>query len=158
MLKPALLYKDIILTKFTELLYTEDYYFYMGYDCGTRLPDLQSEEGTYHYAFVDDNDNVIGFLTYQIYTTTDTVHNFGLISFDKGNPLVGRDLFKKLKELINQHHKVEWCVVDGNPVKKHYDKFCKEHNGYIHHFHDTGRDLNGNLVDSYSYEIINDKR
>ena len=99
MLKPAAMYKDILMEKFTSVLYTEDYYYYCGYP-GTGLPEIIIEDGTYSYAIIDKNNNVIGFFTYQIFDLTDTVHNFGVFSFDKGNPIVGIDVYYKMKELI----------------------------------------------------------
>ena len=102
-----------------------------------------------------EHGNSVQILTYRISDYSDTVQSFGLFSFDKGNPLLGRDVFQKLEELVKTHHRVEWCVVGSNPVKRHYDKFCKRHNGYIHHWHETTKDECGNYIDSYTYEIIN---
>ena len=155
MLKPALLYTREITRKFTEHLYTTDYFYYCGYYCGSSLPKIAEEDDLYQYAIVDKSDNVIGFLTYRISDYSDTVQSFGLFSFDKGNPILGIDVFHKLEELIKTHHRVEWHVVGSNPVKRHYDKFCKRHNGYIHHFCETTKDEKGNYIDSYTYEIIN---
>lgn len=157
MLKPALLYRDEIIQKFTECLYTVDYYYYSGWNCGSSLPEIKPEENLYQYAFVDKDDNVIGFLTYRIYDYSDTAQEFGLFSFDRGNSIIGIDLFKKLEELVARHHRVEWQVIEGNPVKRHYDKFCKKHNGYIHHYHGTTKSIEGKYVDSYVYEIVNAK-
>ena len=157
MLKPALLYKEDLLKSFTKYLYTEDYFLYNGYDCGSVLPNIEPKENLYQFAFVDKHNKPIGFLTYRINSLTDTVCDFGLFSFERGNSIIGIDLFKKLNELIAKHHKVEWCVIEGNPVKKHYDKFCKMNNGNILHMHDTIRDLDGQYRDSYLYEIINQK-
>ena len=158
MLKPALLYTEEITRKFAEHLYTTDYYYYCGYYCGSTLPKIEEKDDLYQYAFVDDNDNVIGFLTYRINDYSDTVQDFGLFSFEKGNLIVARDLFKKLEELVKRHHKVEWYVVGNNPVKRNYDRFCKKHNGYIHHYHETTKDENGNYIDSFFYEIVNTKK
>ena len=155
MLKPALLYAQEITRKFTEHLYTTDYFYYCGYCCGSSLPKIEEKDDLYQYAIVDSGDNVIGFLTYRISDYSDTVQSFGLFSFDKGNPLLGRDVFQKLEELVKTHHRIEWQVVGSNPVKRHYDKFCKRHNGYIHHWHETIKDECGNYIDSYTYEIIN---
>ena len=154
MLKPALLYKEQLLRKFSEVLCTKDYYYYIGYDCGSILPKILEGETLYQYASVDGKGNIIGYLAYEVDIFTDTVKNFGLISFDKGNCVLGRDLFRKLEELISTHHKVEWCVVDGNPVKRHYDKFCKKHNGRVLRFRDKTKDLRGKYIDTYLYEII----
>ena len=100
MLKPALLYTQEITRKFTEHLYTTDYFYYCGYPCGNSLPKIEEKDDLYQYAIVDKNDDIVGFLTYRINDYSDTVHDFGLFSFDKGNPILGYDLFRKLEELI----------------------------------------------------------
>ena len=157
MLKPAVLYADEITRKFAEYLYTTDLYYFNGWCCGSSLPEIETERDLYQYAFVDNAGNIIGFLTYRVYDYSDTVQDFGLFSFDRGNPIIGIDLFKKLEELVECHHRVEWQVIEGNPVKRHYDKFCKKHGGYIHHYHETVKDIEGKYVDSYVYEIVNIK-
>ena len=157
MLKPAAIYKDILMEKFTSILYTEDYYFYCGYP-GTGLPEIETEDGVYNYAIVDKEDNVIGFFSYQVFDLTNTAHNFGLISFDKGNPIVGIDIYYKLKELIKTYHKIEWRVVGDNPIKLMYDKFCAHYDGFTHRLHDATRNLKGELVDSFIYEILNNDK
>ena len=158
MLKPALLYTQEITRKFAEHLYTTDYFYYCGYPCGNSLPKIEEKDDLYQYAIVDKNDDIVGFLTYRINDYSDSVCDFGLFSFDKGNPILGYDLFRKLEELIKKHHRIEWCVVSTNPVKRHYDKFCKHHNGYIHHWHETTKDEYGNYIDSYTCEIVNGGR
>lgn len=155
MLRPAILYKDVIIKKFMENLYTKEYDYYVGYSCGTVLPKIEEKEGKYYWASVDESGNVIGYLQYRIDDFVDTVQDFGLFSFDAGNPILGRDLIRKLQELVSRHHRVEWCVVGDNPVKRHYDKFCKRFGGYIHHYHESTKDSDGKFVDSYCYEIVN---
>lgn len=44
--------------------------------------------------------------------------------------------------------------VGGNPVEKHYDKFCKLHNGKKHILKDSIRDKSGNYHDDIIYEIV----
>lgn len=156
MLKPAAMYKDILIEKFASILYTEDYYYYCGYPCAT-LPKICTDDNIYSYAIVDKDDNVIGFFTYQIFDLTNTAHNFGLISFDKGNPIVGIDVYYKMKELLKFYHKLEWNVVGDNPIKLMYDKFCARYNGFVHRIHDSTRNLKGELVDSFIYEVLTSK-
>ena len=156
MLKPAAMYKDILMEKFTSILYTEDYYYYCGYP-NTGLPEICVENGIYSYAIVDKNDNVIGFFTYQVFDLTNTAYNFGLISFDKGNPIVGVDIYCKMKELLKIYHKLEWRVVEDNPIRLMYDKFCARYDGFVHRIHDNSRNLKGKLVDSFIYEILTSK-
>ena len=64
MLKPALLYAQEITRKFTEHLYTTDYFYYCGYPCGNNLPKIEEKDNLYQFAVVDRNDEVIGFLSY----------------------------------------------------------------------------------------------
>ena len=84
----------------------------------------------------------------------DCVSNFGLYSFDKGNVVVGIDLFKEMERLVNRYHRVEWRMIGGNPVKKHYDRFCAKHGGNVVVLHDVVKDLEGNYLDEYIYEIV----
>lgn len=62
-----------------------------------------------------------------------------------------------MEKLIHEYklHRIEWRVVSGNPVKKHYDKFCKKYNGNIIKLTDVFKDKYGNYRDSYIYEILN---
>ena len=154
MLKPALLYKEQILQKFTEFLYTEDYFYYSGYECGTTLPTFKEDDNYYCFASVDPSGRLIGFFSYRVNFVVDCVQQFGLFSFEKGNPILGRDVVRKMEELVSSHHRLEWSVIDGNPVKRHYDKFCKKHSGSIFHFHDCTKNLKGEYVDSFLYEIV----
>ena len=79
-----------------------------------------------------------------------------MFSFDRGNPLIGVDLFNEMKKLIHNYklHRIEWRMVGGNPIKKHYDKFCKKYNGNILKLKDVFKDRNGKYHDDYIYEII----
>ena len=86
---------------------------------------------------------------------TSKAYNFGLFSFDRGNPLVGKDVFNKLEELVNTLHRVEWRAVGGNPACRGYDNFIKRHNGNKHILKDCIRDRNGNYHDDIIYEIVN---
>lgn len=154
MLVPALLYKDEIKKKFDELLYSEDYYYYMGY--GTHFPqiDLETRDCKYMWAIVNKDKKLIGYLCYDINPAIDCISQFGLISFDKGNPAVGKEVFNKLEELIQQHHRIEWCCVGDNPALDAYIRFCNKHKGYIHKMHQSTFNVKGEVVDSYIFEIV----
>jgi hypothetical protein len=49
-------------------------------------------------------------------------------------------------------------MIAGNPVKRHYDKFCRRYGGNIVKLHETERGPSGEYVDEYIYEIINGGR
>ena len=92
---------------------------YCGYPHDTSFPSFdQKENYWYRYAIMDGN-RCIGYLSYYVDPVLDCVKNFVLYSFDKGNPIVGLNLFRKMKELIARHHRIEWCVIEGNPVIRH---------------------------------------
>lgn len=154
MLKSALLYKKELENKFAEIMYDDEYYLYMGYVHGHELPKIEPQDNVYQWAIVDDKDDVIGYFTYQIQVSTDTVLNFGLYSFDRGNVLVGIDVFNKMEELVKEHHRIEWRMIGGNPIKKSYDRFYQKHNGNCVVLHSVTKDMHGKWHDKYIYEIV----
>lgn len=153
MLKPAILYKEELTKLFAEQLYTDDYFYFTGYVHTNCLPDIHTEENLYQYAIID-NERVVGFLSYIIWEATDTAMNFALYSFERGNTIVGRDVYTKLRELINTHRRVEWRMVGGNPVEKTYNKFCSKHGGNHVVLRSVCKDLHGNYRDEHIYEIV----
>ena len=159
MLKPAIRYKDILLKKFSELIYTDEYYFYAGWPYEFQLPEIGAEECRWQWAIIDasketEEDSVIGYFSYRVDTISDRISQFGLYSFDPGNIIVGQDVFEKMEELVQDHHSIEWRMIAGNPVKRSYDRFCNKHNGNISVLHDVTKDRKGNYIDEYIYEIV----
>ena len=155
MLEPAIAHKDELASLFSKVIYKDDYYLYCGYPHDTSFPSFdQNENYWYRYAIMDGN-RCIGYLTYYIDPVVECVSRFGLYSFDRGNPIIGRDLFRKMEELVTHYHRVEWCAIEGNPVIRHYDRFCKRHGGRKIELLDATKDNDGNFRNSYTYEIIN---
>lgn len=193
MLVPAVLWKDEIQKEFSMLMYDEDTFYYQGYSYGHCFSDIKPMDNIFQYAIVGGNyevqkvhhqekssnghgsyyvkrervrtgDKLIGYFSYQIIPGTDTVHNFGLYSFDKGNMLLARDVFNKMEELANDHLRVEWRCVEGNPACSGYLKFClrMRNKGYwvfdSNMLHMCTRDNRGKYHDEYTFEIINPKK
>ena len=159
MLIPAIIKKKEILETFKKYYYSDD----MMYETGgldNWLPNIQEQTGenNFQYAIVDEKENLIGFLAYRINWYSSCASCFGLISFDRGNPIIGKDLFAEIKKLIYEYklHRIEWRMVGGNPVERHYDKFCKKFNGTKHILKDVVKDKYGQYHDDIIYEIIND--
>ena len=155
MLVPAILYKDKIIEQFQMKFYSID----MLYETGSNsqwcpsIPD-EPDEGCFDYAIIDSSKNLIGYLSYQIDYYSSNAYNFGLMSFDRGNPIIGKDLFEKMEELVSTMHRVEWRMIGGNPVERHYDRFCAKYGGAKYILHDSVRDKNGKYHDNVVYEII----
>lgn len=158
MLVPAITYKDKLDELFAKEIYTERYFYYVGYAYGFELPRIEVRDNYFQWAIVEPIDNftykVLGYLAYHVYPDVDSVDSFGWYSFEDGNQTVVRDTYNKLEELVSQHHRLEWRVISGNHAKKGYDRFCEKHGGNIICLHDITKDLQGNYRDEYIYEII----
>lgn len=154
MLKPAVLYKDALLKKYEERLYSDEYFWMSGDGACNVLPTMEPRNGLYQWAIVDDKDNLIGYLSYQIEFTIDTVSHFEVYTFDEENPLVAKDSFEKMGELVRDHRRIEWGIVDNDRLKIHYDQLCEKYNGNCVRLHQKARDVHGAYHDAYIYEII----
>lgn len=153
MLMPAMAYKDEIENAFAKEIYSKEYFYYCGYaGCGS-LPNIRAEDNCYEYAIVD-RGRVVGYLAYKVDPFVDCVDSFGLYSFDRGNYVVGKDLFEEMERLVKRYHRVEWRMIGGNPVKRSYDKFCAKHGGNVAVLHDAAKDPDGKYCDVYFYEIV----
>lgn len=158
MLVPAILHKEQIIKNMQKYFYTTDMLYETGcmenwaphiFDC--------PNESQFQFAIVD-NEKLIGYLEYSVDWYISKAYNFGLFSFDRGNILVGKDVFDILEKLTNTFHRVEWRAVSGNPACKGYDRFIKKHNGNKHILKDAIRDRDGNYHDDIIYEILNKKQ
>ena len=157
MLLPAALYKNEILTRMQEYYYTDDMMYYTGY-LGHSLPSIEenSNGNTYHYAIVTNEGKLIGYFAYTVDWYASSAYNFGLFSFDRNNIKIGIDVYKELKKLINTYHihRIEWRMISGNPVERHYDKFCQKYIGKKLVLTDAFKDRYGKYHNEYIYEII----
>ena len=121
MLVPAILYKDEIRKNLLKYSYTEDMTLYSGW-LGNSIPNIQEDEdcGCIRYAIVDDH-KLIGYFTYQVDWYASCARCFGLFAFDRNNKIIGIDVYRELKKIINNYHihRMEWHMVGGNPVEKH---------------------------------------
>ena len=160
MIIPAILRKNEIIQEFQKLQYTDDLMYEVGC-CDNYMPNIVEEpdSGTYQFAIVDSKDKLIGYVSYRIDWYSSQAHNFGLMSFDRGNPLIGKELFGIMTNLIEnlKLHRIEWYMVSGNPVERSYDKFCEKYNGRKITLRDTFKDRLGIYHDSITYEIIQNK-
>ena len=101
MLIPAIIKKNEILEAFKRYYYSDD----MMYETGSLnnwLPCIQeeTETGQFQYAIVNSEEKLVGYLDYHIDWYTSCASRFGLISFDRGNLIVGKDLYNELKKLF----------------------------------------------------------
>lgn len=153
----ATLYKAEIEREFQKRFYTDDMLFETG-SLNNWIPNISvAPDGeTYEFAIVDNN-KLIGYLSYYINWYSSCAAQFGLMSFDKGNPVIGLALRQTMNKLLYDYklHRIEFRMVGGNPVERHYDKFCKRFGGTKHVLKDAIKDRYGNYHDDVIYEIIN---
>ena len=156
MLKPAVLYKEEIQRHILSHAYDDEMLLYTGM-LGYGVPNFENDNDgcLYQYAILD-GDKLIGYFTYWIDWHVSCVRNFGLISFDKGNKTIGIDVYRELKKIINDYriHRIEWRMVGGNPVEKHYDRFCDRYNGKKFVLTDAIKDRYGIYHTDVIYEIV----
>lgn len=157
MLKPAICYKTELEKALAEYFYTDDMMFYQG--CvNSYLIEIndKGEDGYYQYAVVGSDNKLVGYIAYSIDYYSSCAYNFGAFSFDRGNPIMGRELFSLLETLVKKYHRVEFRAISGNPATKGYDRFLERHGdiGNKHVFRDEFRDLEGNYHDAYLYEFV----
>ena len=158
MLEPAMLHKEAILNGLKKYIYKDEMSYYSGWN-GYTLPEIPNEFDGCDYRFaILDGDKVIGYFCYTYDMHSKCLRNFGLYSFDRGNSIIGRDIFYEIKRIIKEYqpHRMEWRMVSGNPVEKHYDRFCKRYNGRKFVLTDVFKDRYGNYHNDVIYEIIFD--
>lgn len=156
-IKPALNYANEINKNFNEYLYTEDYLLYFGEKGFTEFEPVKEDCNGESYQFaIFDDAKLIGYICYRVDWYSLNAYNFGLFSFDRGNRLIGVALYKIINKLINENHihRIDYRMISGNPVKRHYDRFCKRYNGKVFKMTDVFKDRTGNYRDGYIYEII----
>lgn len=158
MLIPAIIKKNEILEAFKRYYYSDDMMYETG-ELSNWLPNIQDETeiGTFQFAIVNSEEKLVGYLSYYIDWYYSCASRFGLISFDRCNPIVGKDLYNELKKLIYDYklHRIEWRMIGGNPVEKSYNKFCDKFGGTKHILRDVIKDKYGKYHDNIIYEIIN---
>ena len=165
MLIPAICRADEIIANCQAMFYTEDMFHMTGYTSDWTPNIEESNDGSYkYYAIVNNSEEskLIGYLGYCIDYRAKRVDQFGLISFDKGNPIVGRDTFERLKYLCEHYHTVSWRMVGGNPAERGYDKFLSMYDkpGYGTsklYIPDALIDLDNVYVDDIIYQVTNFK-
>lgn len=157
MLIPAILRQEELKTKFHEVCYSKDM-FYLSGDMCNWIPDINTipSYNDIQYAIIDKNDDLIGYFAYNIDWYASNACGFALISFDRGNTTVAFDVWKEIKKLVYVYkiHRMEFCVVCGNPVERHYDRFCEKYNGCKHVLRDCVKTSEGEYCDKAIYEII----
>ncbi len=158
MLVPAIIYKDEIEKRSKYLCYSDEAFYY-GDGLGQNYIHVQDNDDygeLFQYAIVN-NDELVGYFRYRIHWYNSCAHCFGLVNLSgKPNSVIGFDLNKEMNKIINQYkvHRIEFRMISGNPVEKHYRKFVNKYHGRIVTLKDAIKDRRGIYHDDLTFEII----
>lgn len=156
MLKPAQLYKEKLIEESINQWYKPENKFYS--DLGNGIPEIPDHNyDSHHFVSVDKNDEVIGYICYDVNWTAMSAYGFGIISFRKGNAEFARDVYQAICNLFQKYHmnRVSWRAYADNPAVRGYRNFIKKYGGRECAYHRQIAKLqDGLLHDMVEFEIL----
>lgn len=157
MLRPAQLYKDELQKKHATTWYDLDYMYWNGGTGDSQINIHDNNYDCHQFVSVDNEDNVIGYITYSVDWGAMSADRFGIISFDKGNILFAKDVYTAICNLFEKYHmnRIQWFAFADNPAVRGYRNFIKRHGGVeCAHCREVAKLMDGKLHDSISFEIL----
>ena len=159
MLRPALLYAEQLKEKEIETMYDIRYQYYNG-SIGSYLHTLADNNDNVHeFVSVDEENKVIGLITYQINHSALSCYNFGIMSFDLGNIKFVRDIQQAINDIFYKYNfnRMDWCCFEDNPHIRGYRNFIKRVGGReIGYYKQSNRLMDGKLHNSVLFELTRD--
>lgn len=157
MLKAAQLYKSKLQEEMCKSWYNPENIFYSGWT-GNELPSLPDNNyDSHHFVSVDDDDNVIGYISYSINWIAMSADRFGIISFKKGSIMFAKDVYKVICNLFEVYHmnRISWLAYADNPAIRGYRNFIKKHGGReCAYRRQVAKLQDGKIHDSVEFEIL----
>lgn len=156
MLAIAKKYEKEFQDKYLETWYDMRYQYYRD-TSGDRIPQLADNcYDRRDFVSLDENGNVIGFISYFYDDTTRTASRFGIINFGESSYIFAKDVLQVIADIFFKFKldRVEfWCFAD-NPARKGYQSFIKRFGGIqAGYLRRTCRLMDGELHDSVTYEV-----
>lgn len=157
MLKSAHLYHQELEMKMIDGWYKLENMYYHAYtaEYTPSLPDNNGRE--HHFVSVDNDDNVVGYISYHVDWQSMSAHSWGLITFQKGNLILIKDLYTVIRNLFEKYNmnRISWNCYADNPVIRGYRYFVKKFGGKeVGYLHDASKLLDGKLHDIVIFEIL----
>lgn len=124
-------------------------------DSQISLPDNNYD--VHHFVSVDGNDNVIGYICYNVDWNALSADRFGMISFNKNSVVFAKDVYQAVCDIFEKYHlnRMSWVSFEDNPAIRGYRNFIKKHGGVeCAHYRQVARLQDGKLHDSVSFEIL----
>lgn len=142
MLDTALKYNEELKKLYVNTWFDERYKYY-NYRSHWEMPKFDESTWDGHdFVSLDTNGQIIGAIGYSINRPTNSVCGLGILnftppiekrSFSKSDIIFGQDVLQAIKDIFEKFnfHKLNFCVVIGNPVEKTYDRLCEKYGGRI---------------------------
>lgn len=158
MLKPAILYRGELENKFMEVFYDLKFQYYT-HGTLNQIPEIpDNNEKSHCFASVDENNNVLGYISYGVDWEAMTAYCFGAISFTPaGNILFAYDLIQVVDNIFMKFNfnRIEWWAYADNPAIRGYDALIKRYGGIrAGYLKQNVKLLDGKLHDTIIYEIL----
>lgn len=157
MLKPAQLYKSELYEEYVKTWYKPENIFYTGWT-GDRIPEIPDNNyDSHHFVSIDKEGNLIGYISYSVDWISMNADRFGIISFDKGNIIFAKDVYKVVCDLfeVYQMNRISWGAYVDNPAIRGYRNFIKKHGGReCAYYRQNAKLQDGKLHDSVCFEIL----
>lgn len=150
MLDLAIKYTDQVIQKFRETWFKDKYKFF---HCSNYFEDWAVKDTTWNnHQFVSvRNEEVIGYIGYNIDRSWDLVNDLCIINFEESPSMVfAADMGHAIRNIFEKYNfrKVCFSVIVGNPIESSYDKMCLKYGGRI-----VGiRKKNARLIDGCFYD------
>lgn len=160
MLKPAQLYEEQLKMENIKAWYKPENMFYSGGpgDGGIDLPEDNYEK--HCFVSVDENDNVIGYISYSVDWAAMSADRLEIISYQKGNLDFVRDIYQAICDVFEVYHmnRLEWWCYADNPAIRGYRNFIKRYGGReCGYYRQIAKLQDGQLHDSVGFEILADE-
>lgn len=157
MLDNARKYSEEISEKLMDVWYDEKYKFYFCNNWHGSLDIPEDDWNQMCYVSIDDNNEVLGYISYEINRVTSSAYNFGAINFSNNKAIFGMDLCKVIDDIFCKFNleRMDFNVICGNPIERSYDRMVEKYGGRIVGIRRKVVKLSDNKVyDDKIYEIL----
>lgn len=137
---------------------------YMYYFCcphrGTYSVDPNGDWNGRNFVSINSDGKIIGYIHYSICRTADYVDDFGAVNFSddpKDKYIFGKDLRQVIDDIFLKfnHNRLEFTVVEDNPIRKTYFKLVNKYGGRIIGVkHCVIKLINGEVTNKIYFEIL----
>ena len=156
-LAPAIKYKQEIEKYIQSIMYTDESYYISGFkhSYSISIPEDDREGKSFHWAVLNNSNQLIGYIAYDIEFYDSILKNFKIISLVKGSICMGLAL-QKIISMINDYNlnKVIIYCIDDNPIREKFDNLCINNNGTKYIFKEEYKDNKDKYHDLIRYDIF----